>query len=159
MKSPVKLSLYSVFSSALILIVLLVLLYNSRTDFEIWLDAGMIVFLMLCVLIYMPLSISADANGLVVRRPLKSKTIQLSEIQSIALCQSAVEKLRYFGSGGFFGYWGWFRDRRYGKYFAYYGNTSNCFLLRLNDGRQYVLGCENPQAIVETVQAALGNRC
>lgn len=58
---------------------------------------------------------------------------------------------RVCGSGGWFGYWGWFHDRELGRYFAYYGKSSDCFLVRLRNGRSYVIGCQNPQTIIDEV--------
>lgn len=55
---------------------------------------------------------------------------------------------RLCGSGGFAGYYGWYHDSRIGRYFGYYGNRHECFLIQLKDGRQYVLGCENPTDMV-----------
>ncbi|MDE5713283.1 MAG: PH domain-containing protein [Muribaculaceae bacterium] len=155
MKFTVKLSLYSILSSAMILIVLLVLLYNSRNGWEICLVAGAIMTLLLCALIYMPLSISVSGNELSVNRSFKVKTIRLSEIRTIELCQPTLAERRICGSNGIFGYWGWFREKDLGKYFAYYGKSSDCFLVRLKDGRQYMLGCENPQAIVSYIKELL----
>lgn len=101
MKQPVKLSLYSIFSSALILIILLVLLYNSRNSWEICLVAGVIISLLLCVLIYMPLSISVNKTELNINRSFKIKTILLSDIKSVELCPPTIAERRICGSGGF----------------------------------------------------------
>ncbi len=60
---------------------------------------------------------------------------------------------RIFGSDGWFGYWGWYRDKSLGKYFAYYGNETDCFSVRLNNGKQYVLGSDNPDAIVNYIKS------
>lgn len=139
----------------MILIVLLVLLYNSRNGWEICLVAGAIMILLLCALIYMPLPISVSDNELNVNRSFKVKTIRLSEIRTIELCQPTLAERRICGSTGIFGYWGWFREKDLGKYFAYYGKSSDCFLVRLKDGRQYMLGCENPQAIVSYIKELL----
>lgn len=55
---------------------------------------------------------------------------------------------RICGSGGWFGYYGWFREPTIGKYFAYYGKASDCFLVRLKNGKNYVLGCEDKNEFV-----------
>ncbi len=47
-----------------------------------------------------------------------------------------------------------------------YGNEADCFIVRLNNGKQYVLGCDNPDSIVNyTITSgipreafAIGNR-
>ena len=63
--------------------------------------------------------------------------------------------MRLFGSGGWFGYYGWFSERDLGKYFAYYGKSSDCFLVRLKDGRQYMLGCNDAQEVVKYIEARI----
>jgi hypothetical protein len=35
---------------------------------------------------------------------------------------------------------------------AYYGKASDCFLLRLDNGKQYVLGCKDADAMVDYIQ-------
>lgn len=158
MKHTVKLSLFSILSSALLLIVLLVLLYNSRNCWEICIVGSPLVALSFCALIYMPLSISVNSNELSINRSLKVKTIPLSDIRTVELCPPTLAERRICGSGGFFGYWGWFKEKDLGKYFAYYGKSSDCFLVRLKDGRQYMLGCENPQTIVSYLNENLSDK-
>lgn len=153
MKHSVKLSLFSNLFSVLVIAVLLVLLYNSRNGWEMYLVAGITVTLLLLALFYMPLSISVNDNELNINGPLKVKTILLSEIKTVELCPPTFAERRICGSGGFFGYWGWFKEKDLGKYFAYYGKSSDCFLVRLKDGRQYMLGCENPQAVVSYINS------
>ncbi len=63
--------------------------------------------------------------------------------------------LRLIGSGGFLGYWGWFSDRTVGKYFAYYGRPQDCFLIELKNGKKYLLGCEDSETIIATVEVRL----
>lgn len=158
MKHTVKLSLFSILSSALLLIVLLVLLYNSRNCWEICIVGSALVALSFCALIYMPLSISVNSNELSINCSLKVKTIPLSDIRTVELCPPTLAERRICGSGGFFGYWGWFKEKDLGKYFAYYGKSSDCFLVRLKNGRQYMLGCENPQAIVSYLNENLSDK-
>ena len=110
--------------------------------FSVWLVA---------TLFYAPMSISVDDSGLWINRPLRDKRIPLAEVKSVRLLQPTMGARRLSGSGGFFGYWGWFSERDLGKYFAYYGRSSDCFLVRLRNGRQYMLGCENPDEMVEAI--------
>lgn len=63
--------------------------------------------------------------------------------------------LRICGSGGFFGYWGWFKERDLGKYFAYYGKSSDCFLVTLKSGNKYMLGCTEPEEMVDFINKNL----
>lgn len=98
---------------------------------------------------YAPLSVSVTASkGLVVRRPLTALRIPSEMISSVRRCPPTMGAMRICGSGGFMGYWGWFRERDLGRYFAYYGKSSDCFLVTLTDGRKYMIGCEAPDEIL-----------
>jgi hypothetical protein len=35
---------------------------------------------------------------------------------------------------------------------AYYGKASDCFLIRLDNGKKYVLGCKDADAMVDYIQ-------
>lgn len=107
----------------------------------------------LSALFYVPVAISVDDRRLRVHRLLFKKDIPLSDIESIRLCPPTMGERRLCGSGGFFGYWGWFSERDLGRYFAYYGKASDCFLVTLKSGRKYMLGCENPEKIVDFVRS------
>ena len=88
-------------------------------------------------LFYMPISISADKDAIYVNRSLKIKTITMANVKSVRLCPPTMGAIRICGSGGFFGYWGWFKERDLGKYFAYYGRLSE-FLLFLLPHRWFI---------------------
>ena len=75
----------------------------------------------------------------------------MTEVASVKLCPPTMGAIRICGSGGFLGYWGWFQERDLGKYFAYYGKASDCFLVTLTDGRKYILGCQNAPEMVEYI--------
>jgi len=103
-------------------------------------------------LFYMPVYISVDDTHLRVHRPLRSTLIPLAGILSAELCQPTMASRRICGSGGWLGYWGLHSERDLGRYFAYYGKASDCFLVRLRDGRQYMLGCRNPRQTVDYIR-------
>lgn len=84
-----------------------------------------------------------------VHSPLQKHVITVRNIASIELFQPTMGAIRVFGSGGFMGYWGIFREGDVGRYMAYYGKASDCFLIRMKNGDKYVIGCNNPSIIVE----------
>lgn len=151
MKHKVKLSSISVVYSIVILCIYVAALCFMAKRGEVAvvyvLAAGLVVRC-LCALYYTPLAISVDDRNLCIHRSLKIKEIPLNEIYSVRLCPPTMAERRICGSGGLFGYWGWFGERDLGKYFAYYGKSSDCFLVTLKNGRKYMLGCENPEEIV-----------
>lgn len=133
------------------LIVLLVAFYFAKATLAIYMVVGALVVLCFTALCYMPLSISVKNGELNINRPLKIKSIPLSLITSVELYSPTMASRRICGSGGWFGYYGWFKEPSIGKYFAYYGKASDCFLVTLKDGKKYVLGCEAPDEIVEYI--------
>lgn len=155
MKRKVNLSTYSVVFSFVVLLFLLWLLYYSNSDGLTMTIGVVIISWLFLVGLYMPLYISAENNELIVKRAFKKKRIPYTEIEDITLCPPTMAERRLLGSGGFFGYWGWFREKDLGKYFAYYGKASDCFLVRLKDGSQYMLGCESPSEIVSHIQSGM----
>ncbi len=50
------------------------------------------------------------------------------------------------------GYWGMFKEGDIGHYTAYYGKASDCFLVRLDNGDKYVLGCKNPDEMIAYIK-------
>lgn len=154
MKRSVSLSSYSIIISCiglLILAGLCVYEYLHGFQWQTYILGAVILLLFTSALIYMPVSISADDRTLSVNRPLCHKSLPLAEIKSIKLCQPTMGARRICGSGGWFGYWGWFSERDLGKYFAYYGKASDCFLVTMKNGRKYMLGCKAPETIVDFV--------
>lgn len=157
MKQLVRLSSFSVTITAIILIVLLGIIFLSHNHWTVILITCTLLLMCISALIYMPLSISVNEKELCINRPLRIKQIPLSDIVEVKMVSPTMAEKRIRGSGGWMGYWGWFSEKDLGKYFAYYGNSSDCFLIKLNNGRQYMLGCSNPAAIVSYIQARLND--
>lgn len=160
-KHKVKLSTWSVIVSVLVLLVLsgpLLYFADSGNMLLLWLIAIFMVAWCFTGLYYAPLAISVDNKALTVHRPLRIKDFPISEIESVKMCAPAMAERRICGSGGFFGYWGWFSEKGIGRYFAYYGKSSDCFLVTLKNGRKYMLGCEKPAGIVKYLESRVGKR-
>lgn len=152
MKKRVDLSTWCLVMTAIGLIVLLFALYFSTNIISTIIVIAALVILCGAALFYMPLSVSVDEENLNVLIPLRVKSIPLDEISSIELCPPTMAEWRMCGSGGWFGYWGWFREPSIGKYFAYYGRASECFLVTLKDGKKYMLSCKDPDELVHYAQ-------
>lgn len=158
MKKKVYLSGYSIFITAFITItsIAMVLYFSKRgeTIMAVTLLTA-IAALYLSALIYMPLSIEANQQFLSIHKLLAIKQIPLSQIKSITVCPPTMGAKHICGSSGFLGYWGWFSEHDTGKYFAYYGKSSDCFLVTLNNGRKYMLGCTDAPAIIKHISETL----
>lgn len=154
MKSKVKLSR---FSSILTLIITGVLMiaciasFNEKPAFYCILF--ILIILLLFGFLYGPTSVEADNHNVIVYSMLKKFHIPIENIGSVELYQPTMGAIRLCASGGYMGYWGIFREGDIGKYTAYYGNASDCFLIRMKNGDKYVLGCENPAAMVDYINS------
>ncbi len=157
MKQKVNLSGFSLIFSFACLAILLWVLNYARTLATVITIGIVIVLLIFMMLFYMPLSVEVTPNSLIVSRTLKKKIIPIDSIAEIRLCPPTMASYLIIGSRGFCGYWGWFRERDLGRYFAYYGKSSDCFLITLKDGRKYIIGCDDPGSIVNFVESRMIN--
>ena len=156
MKSKVRLSRYSLVVTFVILVALFVgciLTVRERIPFLILLS--MYLILIVTGLIYAPVSICADTETIVLKSILRRRRLLLRDVESVQMFSPTMGAIRIIGSGGFMGYWGIFKEGDIGRYMAFYGKASDCFLLRLKNGDKYVLGCENPQAMANYIQSRL----
>lgn len=112
---------------------------------------------MLSALYYSPMSVTMDRRNITIRRMLTSKRIPMAEVVGVRLFQRSLD-VRICGSGGFFGYYGWFRNRDHGKYFAYIGKWKDTFLIELKSGRKYVVSCNQPEVIVKCIMDCISRK-
>jgi hypothetical protein len=152
MKSTVNQSAFSFIVTIVVIGALIIGLCASYgTDKFIILSVITIALLCFCMF-YAPLSISANEEVVTVSSPFKIHSIAMKYIVSVERFKPTMGSLRLCGSGGFMGYWGIFREGDVGLYMAYYGKASDCFLLRLNNGDRYVLGCKDADAMVAYIK-------
>lgn len=159
MKNKVKFSVFVQVITAVVIILCIVgeiSLWNIHEKliiFNLIMGAGIIAGLYYC-----PVSVKANLSEIKLYRLLaKPKIFAYKDIQSVETCYPSAASIRLCGSGGLFGYWGYFSDIMIGTYFGYYGSRSYCFLVKLKNGKQYVLGCENPVAMVDYIKSNLKN--
>ncbi|WP_286145131.1 PH domain-containing protein [Bacteroides caecimuris] len=155
-KQRVELSTYcwiiSALSSAFIFGIFLYALQRPDNNLTVWISGAAIIMLFFSTLCYMPLFISLDNESLNISRSLKIKSIPLTEIANVRLCAPTMGAKRICGSGGWFGWYGWFSEKDLGKYFAYYGKASDCFLVTLKNGKKYMLGCKDAPEMVNAIK-------
>ncbi len=111
------------------------------------------VFLVLIVsaLMYGAVYLRTTDTDIILGSPLKKRRIPLSNVASVELFRPTMGAVRVLGSGGFMGYWGIFKEGDIGRYYAFYGKASDCFLVRMKNGDKYVLGCENPGEMMDYI--------
>lgn len=157
MRNKVKFSAFSRILTVIVLIIFAIgtysLLDNAR-DLPIFcIVAGSATA---AGLYYCPTSVEADECGITLHRLMsRPKYFDYEDIQSVDTCYPSPGSIRLCGSGGFFGYWGFFCDIMIGNYFGYYGSRGFCFCVKLKSGRIYVIGCEEPLAMVDYISSRL----
>ena len=119
MKQKVSLSLFSITLSGIMMIILLCALYYSNSSVSISIISAIIIVWCGLALYYMPLSVTDNDVDLCVNRTHCAKRIPLKEIGEIKRITASMLGWRFFGCDGCFGYWGWFKGKALGKYFAY----------------------------------------
>lgn len=156
MKSKVQLSIYAYFITCVITGVLFagcIVTFHEKPVFYPIL--GILIVLLLFTFLFAPISIKANKNCVNVRSLLRSTKIPVRDIAGIELFQPTMGTNRICGSGGYMGYWGIFRESDIGRYTAYYGKASDCFIIKLKNGDKYVLGCKNPSAMVNFIKSQI----
>lgn len=154
MKRKVELSTYCIILTILtlgMLIAMMILELKIGNDFISYLAAGALVILCVLALFFTPISISVEDGCLNMNTFIRTKSIPLRDIAAIKLWPPTMAEKRICGSGGWFGYWGWFTEPTTGKYMAYYGKASDCFLVQLKNDKLYMLGCVDPLSMMECV--------
>ena len=156
MYKRVEFSAYALIITALMIAVMCgVIIYSLKQpahNLASWILGAIAVLFFLPPIFYMPLCVSIDQENLKIKRPMKVKIIPLSEVTEVRLCPPTMGAKRICGSGGWFGWYGWFQENDLGKYFAYYGKASDCFLVILKNGKKYMLGCQEAPEMVEAVK-------
>lgn len=161
MEKKVKISTYSMVVTIIgFLVLVCLMIINLEHDQVIlsYIIGGLLVVMCVMSLFFTPLSVSVDDTDLNINMTLRTKSIPIKSISSVMICPPTMAERRIFGSGGWFGYWGWFREPSIGKYFAYYGKASDCFLVRLKNGRQYMIGCVDPLSIMESINQRMSGK-
>lgn len=158
MKKKVRYSKYSIISTAGVLSALCIAAAYAFLDGE-----SVVGFLILAIMLAInipaafnsPLYIEITSHDLELVMLARRKVISLNDIASARTCKPAFGTIRICGSGGFYGYWGRFREKNIGKYFAYYGCASDCFLLTLTDGRKYMVSCTDSSEIIQYLNSKI----
>lgn len=156
MKSKIKYSRFAIVLTATLLGTLfigcIVTVHEKPVFFPL---LSIFLILVISAFLYGAAYLKADRDKIVLCSILKSIKIPIRNVASIELFQPTMGAIRVFGSGGFMGYWGIFKEGDIGRYYAFYGKASDCFLIRLTNGDKYVLGCENPEAMADYIRGMI----
>ena len=121
-----------------------------------WIILGILFLWWIFALCFTPLDIDADDEEVRIRRPLKTRRIKMSEIESA----EPYEVSKNPGKKAFrtmpvrtFGHWGHYHDDNIGDYFAYYGKPDQTVLIKLKNGKKYVVGGSDAKAMADYINS------
>lgn len=156
MKSRVTFSRYSIILTALLNVAMIAACIASFSE-KIVFCVLLSLFLIMLIsgLLYAPISIVANDYCIKIKSVLNSRKILIRDIESVELFKPTMGAIRLFASGGYMGYWGLFREGDIGRYMAYYGKASDCFIVKMKNGDKYVLGCNNPALMADFIKSAV----
>lgn len=157
MKSKVHFSIFCIVMTAATFGILLTAIVATRHEAdECIMLSAITLFSALLGTYYCPVSVSIESDSVCLHRLLgKNRNFKFSDIESVDTCYPSAGGIRLCGSGGFFGYWGYFSDIIIGQYFGYYADRSQCFCIKLKNKKQYVLSCKNHFEMVNAIQKNL----
>lgn len=91
-----------------------------------------------------------EDKRVIIKRLVSSVVINRAEIKSVDIIPQDDMKwtLRVFGSGGFFGYYGKFSNKKFGMMTWYTTQRKNYVMLTLESGEKIVLTPDNPEEMV-----------
>lgn len=155
LKKRVRLSTWSIILTIITMAALIGIciwqFQKTENEFFCWLLLGIVAVWSFSTLFYSPMYVVLTEDSVDVETLMRVRRFPLDEIVSVEICEPTMSEHRICGSGGCFGYYGWFREPSIGKYFAYYGKASETFLIRLKSGKQYMLGCRDSKEMAKAL--------
>lgn len=127
---------------SLICIVILIILWFTLNRFNYISIIAVLLYTFFFVYfaIKIPLYTYVDEKNIIVKQLVGKKIFCREEIKITYLETKIInDAIRMFGSGGFGGYIGWFRNTSLGKFYMLSVNTKEIVLIETKDGRKYVL--------------------
>ncbi len=129
--------------TSILLIALLV--YGAIAVWSAGLTAVIVTYIIfgivaIWVLLTMPRYLLLDDKSIVITHPIGQTVILKSDIIEVrAIERSDIRgSIRLFGSGGFFGWFGIFRNNKFGTYRLYCGQLENLYLVKTTT-KKYII--------------------
>lgn len=139
-------------------LLILSMVYNTFRSSIIILEIISLVFL-ITPSFFIPLRLVVTEKSLRIWRLIGKVEISLEDINSCTIIgdsSSIFDKtIRTFGSGGLYGFIGHFKHDKYGKMRMFVTHTKQCFLIRMKDGRHFVVSSPKREEIVEFINGRL----
>ncbi|MCC8088364.1 MAG: PH domain-containing protein [Rikenellaceae bacterium] len=106
-------------------------------------------------IIYSPRYLTVDKNNITIKKLSGKITIPVNEITTIERRTNLGFDSKKFGSGGFFGYNGYFVNDAVGRYTGYVTDQHKIFWV-ITPRKKYTLSCDDPDRFVSLVKNCIG---
>ena len=134
--------------TSILLIALLV--YGAIAVWSAGLTAVIVTYIIfgivaIWVLLTMPRYLLLDDKSIVITHPIGQSVILKSDIIEVRAVERSElrSSIRLFGSGGFFGWFGIFRNNKFGTYRLYCGQLENLYLVKTLT-KKYIISSSVP---------------
>ncbi len=156
MKSTISFSRFATILTAIVSGALFVACITTVKDKPVFFTLlAIYIVLFVSMLFYGAAYIKVDSDNIVLGSLLRGKKLPMCDVDNVELFHPSAGAIRICASGGFMGYWGVFRENGIGKYYGFYGDPSKCFLVSMKSGKRYVLGCKQPEKMVEYIKSQI----
>ncbi|TQV72840.1 hypothetical protein FLL45_15350 [Aliikangiella marina] len=99
-----------------------------------------------------------DSRELTIKRLVFDFIIPLDEIESVEFDQTAMKRsLRMFGNGGLFGFYGYFRNDRYGSFRAFVTDSQNVVVIKTSE-KIFMVSPDKPEKFVNKLNDLLAKK-
>lgn len=102
-----------------------------------------------------PMSIKLTESKIIINKLLGSIEIAYTDIQTIGEYNFDQGDIRVMGSGGFFGYTGSFKNKAFGSYTAYVGNTRQAFFIQTKKNKYFVISCDKREEVLNYINSEI----
>ena len=128
---------------------------DSTTDFSASI-LSVIVILGIYAFCYLfrPVKYVVEKNRLTIKRPLKDYYLEMNKIKNAQITDKETMKwtIRTFGVGGLFGYYGKFRNKKFGNMTWFATKRNNYVVLETTNNRKIVLTPDDINMVKEIEQ-------
>ena len=121
-------------------------------DYRALLYVFVVILLFVVYAINAPISVRLTPQYFELRKLVGRIRIEYTAITHVVRYKPSFWDMRVFGSGGFFGYIGFFQGNEIGRYSGFFADTSQAFLIRTKRGKLYVFSTEAPDRTVEELK-------
>lgn len=130
-----------------------ILLLNKALDYDPNALSGFIIVVSVSVAFSLnaPRYIKLSDKSLSITRLCFKTVIDYDQIECISRYNPSGD-IRIFGSGGYCGFVGIFRNKEIGNYFAFIGDNDEAVYVETKQGRRYVFSCEDPDAVISIIK-------